>query len=329
MAIISKINNIGFSLIAEINNTAKANIAKLSGTETPSSALLLDTYTGSAAAYSVRHINTLYTGDCMRVREAGGNTETDIGFDSNGDLDTAAIAAHCGSSIGYVTKWYSQATSGTTGAGNDLTQTTTSQQPRIYDGSSVYTDNGIAAVELPNVSNGRIGFDLQSPIRTSFGPSSVISVMHVDQRFSSGYQRIASLYRAQQPVWGSTGGDASYGKLAVGNSSTTSNRFVRYNTMPNRLDQKVWATIYDGSTRTSGNAPDVKLYENGVVNTGQATGTAGFFVPGFSNNSIGYRNQNNSQGLDGTFQEVILFASDESSNISGISTNMETYFSIT
>jgi len=325
---IAKINAILPADFSKVDGLAKANISKVNGLDLVA-ALLLDTYTGAAGGYSVRRIYSLYTGACMRVREAGGNTETDIGFDSSGYIDTAAIATHCGASLGYVTKWYSQATSGTTGAGNDLTQTTASQQPRIYDGTSVYTDNGIAAVELPNVSNGNIGFDLQTPIRTSFGPSSVISVLHVDQRFSSGYQRWASLYRAQQPVWGSSGGDANYGKLSVGNSSTTTLTYVKYSTMPNRLDQKVWATIYDGSTRTAGGAPDVRLFKNGVENTGQADGTAGFFVPGYSNNSIGYRNQNNTQGMDGTFQEVILYDSDQSSNISGISTNMETYFSIT
>lgn len=210
---ISKINTIAIASISQLVGKSKGDIASVINQQIPSSALLLDTYTGAAGGYSVRRIYTQYTGACMRVREAGGNTETDIGFDSNGYLDTAAIATHCGTSLGFVTKWYSQATSGTTGVGNDLVQATTSQQPRIYDGSSVYTDNGIAAVELPNVSNGNIGFDLQSPIRTSFGPSSVISVMHLDQQFSSGFQRIASLYRAQQPVWGSTGGDSSYGKM--------------------------------------------------------------------------------------------------------------------
>jgi hypothetical protein len=57
--------------------------------------LLLDTYTGAGGAYSVRLLRTAYTGDAMRIREDSGNTETDIGFDSNGDLDTAAIKSFC------------------------------------------------------------------------------------------------------------------------------------------------------------------------------------------------------------------------------------------
>lgn len=319
----------------DISNITKrsgvSSFSKASGItlSSGSTSLLLDTYTGAKAAYSVRHLNSQYTGACMRVREGGGNTETDIGFDSNGYLDTAAIATHCGSAVGYVTKWYSQATAGSTGGGNDAVQGTYTQQPRIYSGAAPYTDNGVAAVEFPNVSNGDIGFDLQTNIRSTLGPSSVIFVSHIDQQFSSGYQRIASLYNCQQPVWGSTAGDANYGKLSVGNSSSSGTRkYVKWNSVPNRLDQKVWATTYDGTTRTP-NAPDIRLFVNAVENTVHADGLGGFYVPGTGENSIGYRKQNNSQGIDGTIQEFLIYDSDKSGVISGISTDMQNYFSIT
>ena len=99
--------------------------------------LLLDDYSGAAAAYSVRKLRAAYTGDAMRIREDSGNTETDIGFDSNGDLDTAAIASHCGANNGYVVTWYDQS-----GNSEDITQSTTTQQPQIYNGTAVITANG-------------------------------------------------------------------------------------------------------------------------------------------------------------------------------------------
>ncbi len=69
---------------------------------------LLDTYTGAAAAYSVRLLDKDYSGSCMRIRRDSDDSETDIGFDSSGDLDTSAIATHCGSANGYVVTWYDQ-----------------------------------------------------------------------------------------------------------------------------------------------------------------------------------------------------------------------------
>ena len=98
---------------------------------------LLDVYSGATAAYSVRRLRQFYTGSCMRVREDSGNTEADIGFDANGDLDTAAIASHCGSANGYVVTWYDQS-----GNGRDIGRSTTTGQPQIYNGTSVLTDNG-------------------------------------------------------------------------------------------------------------------------------------------------------------------------------------------
>jgi hypothetical protein len=105
--------------------------------------VLLDDYPGASNAYSVRKIRTAYTGDAMRVREASGNTETDIGFTSGGDLDTAAIKSFCdaaGTGVnGYVVTWYDQS-----GNAQNLTQSNTTLQLQIYDGSAgaVLTNNG-------------------------------------------------------------------------------------------------------------------------------------------------------------------------------------------
>ena len=58
-------------------------------------------------AYSVRKLSSTYSGAAMRVRETGFNTETDIGFDANGDLDTTALLAHCASNgEGRIVTWY-------------------------------------------------------------------------------------------------------------------------------------------------------------------------------------------------------------------------------
>ena len=112
-------------------------------TATVSGDLLLDTYTGAAAAYSVRKLDKDYTGNCMKVREDSGDTEADIGFDGSGNLDTSAIATHCGSANGYVVTWYDQS-----GNANNATQSTSSAQPQIYNGTAVLTENGKPAVDF-------------------------------------------------------------------------------------------------------------------------------------------------------------------------------------
>lgn len=98
--------------------------------------LLIDTYTGATLALSLRHLNSSYTGNAINVRRAGDDVEAAIGF-SNGVLDTSALAAHCGSSDGFVDTWYDQS-----GNGRDMVQETAANQPKIYTGSAVITENG-------------------------------------------------------------------------------------------------------------------------------------------------------------------------------------------
>jgi len=101
---------------------------------------LLDTYSGAAAAYSLRKLRTAYTGDAVEVYN--GSSYADIGFNVFGELDTVALADHCGSNDGFVSKWYCQS-----GNSNDAVQTNTANMPKIYDGSTgVVTKNGKAAI---------------------------------------------------------------------------------------------------------------------------------------------------------------------------------------
>ena len=104
---------------------------------------LLDTYPGAAAGYSVRRLSSSAT-NLMRIREDAGDTETDIGYDSNNELDTAAIAAHCGSADGFVVTWTDQSSNA-----NDAEQAAVVNQPQIYDGATaaVILENGKPAVE--------------------------------------------------------------------------------------------------------------------------------------------------------------------------------------
>jgi hypothetical protein len=135
---------------AETRGTLPLSLKMVRTTSAAVTDLLLDTYPGAAAAYSVRKLDKDYTGYCMKVRRASDDAEADIGFDSNGDLDTAAIATHCGVSAGYVSVWYDQANIG--GTPNNATQSTASAQPQIYNGTAVITENGKPAIKPTNAA---------------------------------------------------------------------------------------------------------------------------------------------------------------------------------
>ena len=77
-----------------------------------------------AAAYGMRRLRSLYTGNLLRLRRDSDNAESNFGYTAAGDLDTAAIATWLGAASGYVTTWYDQS-----GNGYNAVQTTAANQP--------------------------------------------------------------------------------------------------------------------------------------------------------------------------------------------------------
>jgi hypothetical protein len=91
------------------------------------------------SAHSVaRAIDSVYTGNLIRVRRSSDNAEADIGQDGSGNLDETALLSHTGSGTGdhgYIVKIYEQ--SGDANA-VDLGQTTASLQPEIVKDGVVH-----------------------------------------------------------------------------------------------------------------------------------------------------------------------------------------------
>jgi hypothetical protein len=258
---------------------------------TPTSGLLA-TYTGAAAAYSVRQLaNTAALS--MRVREDATDTETNIGFDANGDLDTAAIAAHCGTANGFVVNWFDQA-----GSQNDATQSTSGDQPQIYNGTAVITENGKPTIDFSSdfLTSGAI---------TSTGDQTFSFVTKADTTAQTGIlassnQRALFIANGTATYQSTQGGenDKTYGSYTTSqmlhfvyhDNTTTANSFGRIDTVQNALDPSAngkWDDVVFGRYDATSS-----LYYNGNI------------------------------------QELIFWTNDQSANVSGIETNINSYFSI-
>ena len=104
---------------------------------------LLDLYgTNVVSGYSVRKLDSTYTGDCIQVTRTSDSTTQEIGFDANGYIDVAALESFCAGTDGRVSIWYDQSGNGyhLGTAGYDL--------PLIVDNGTAVTnpDNGKVAV---------------------------------------------------------------------------------------------------------------------------------------------------------------------------------------
>ena len=91
----------------------------------------------SPAAYSLRLLSSSYNGKAINVRRSNDNSTQDIGFTSNGDLDTASLKTFVGSNSGYIAAWYDQSANG-----RNAVQTSTGSQPAIVISGVIYRKNG-------------------------------------------------------------------------------------------------------------------------------------------------------------------------------------------
>lgn len=96
--------------------------------------------TPAAVAYSLRKLSTSYVGNAIQVRRSSDNATQNIGFDSNGDLNTTSLLAFVGSNDAFVTIWYDQS-----GNGRDLIKTDNNVQPKIvFNGTFKYIGTRVA-----------------------------------------------------------------------------------------------------------------------------------------------------------------------------------------
>jgi len=249
--------------------------------------LLLDTYTGAAVAYSVRKLDKDYTGSCMRVRRASDDAETDIGFDSNGDLDTSAISTHGGASACFVTTWYDQS-----GNNNNATQSTSGNQPQIYNGTAVTTLNTKPSVTFSGSTHMTF---------TTWSPGAAVSAFWVAQN------------EAATASWTFVGpNNNQWAPISTSTFRTRISGFYTWAWSVSASAQYLSALIRNSSS-------DGTFHYNG--NTSSTTRN---FTDTISINSL----SNGANGLDGGIQEVVLWSADQSTNRTGIESDINTYFSI-
>jgi hypothetical protein len=262
--------------------------------------LLLDDYPGAAAAYSVRKLSSTYSGSAMRVRRTVSPfDEQDIGFDANGDLDTAAISTFGGSDPLTVSAWYDQS-----GGSNNATQATAASQPQIYDGAAVITENGKPALDYNGAQNviltNRIYDASMSVFCVWKCDSSAISNDDGIYSFSDTdrFALQANRYAVNQLITRHTGASS------IGGTTTTTN-------------QNLTSHLRTGSVAT--------LHANASALT---TSVANANTSG-GDNAIGI---SGSAPLSGYVWELVAYSGttdgDQSTNRSGIETNINTYFSI-
>jgi hypothetical protein len=262
---------------------------------------LLDTYSGAAAAYSLRKLRTAYTGNAIRVRRASDNTEQDIGFVNN-VLDTASVTSFCSGTNGFVTTWYDQS-----GNGRNATQTTAGNQPQIVSSGSVVQDNGRPSILFDGIDD--------TLSKSSFGFSTTnLSIIKVNSRIGIG-----------QNVDGIGYASTANGGVQNVNNSTRIGFQGRPNAAP-------FVSADSGLAVTNNQV----LQNNIIAGTAMKASANGNTFGSISISSpVTYSEDILRIGAVATFtytngytSELILWNLDQTTNKSGIETNINDFYSI-
>jgi len=260
---------------------------------------LLDDYSGAAAAYSLRLLSSTYAGDAIEVYN--GSSYADIGFDGD-ELDTTALATHCGANDGFVSKWYDQ--SGNT---NTATQATTSQMPKIYDGTTgVVTENGKPAVDFDGSNDAMYAGLISSSTEVS------ISAVHKNP------------HKENVDVIIGVGDGNGYALTTKANEYNLFYRAVADQLTTNETHLNDTQSLIFAYTKS---ATSQILHLNGVEIQNI---TPAIMIAPTTSTAIGTFDGTSSirDKFNGQIQEIILWASDQSSNRTGIEDNINTFYSI-
>lgn len=271
-------------------------------------AFLLDTYTSAAAAYSLRKLRSAYTGSAIRVRRSSDNTETDIGFSSTFGLDTTSLTSFCSGTNGFVTKWYDQS-----GNAKDATQTTAANQPQIVSSGAVINLNGKPAMQFDGSNDG-----LNTPALT-LSNNSYFSVYKQNlETVTSNFGYLFSDFSATQNLG-----------LYDNNTAPNQNKRYVYN-HPNILFDGVSTNAQELMSQFYPSAsPYLNLYINNTAQTFSSLPSSAVSVTGLTF-SLMYLNISGTltHYSSGNMQEFIAYNSNQLTNLTGINTNINSYYAI-
>jgi hypothetical protein len=255
---------------------------------------LLNDYPGAAAAYSLRKLRSAYTGSAIRVRRTD-LQESDIGFTSSGALDTTALLAFTGTGAldnGFIKTWYDQS-----GNSRNANQTTALSQPQIVSSGSVILENGKPAIDFDAINDA---------LRTS--------------SFTTISQPTTHVVVCQFPTINLQDiiiDGISQRQISVFNRNTGFTNIFAGNLVEpytNDTNQNLYFVLFNGSNSEAA--------KNGTNVSSLNPGTSG--IDGITIGS----NSSLSDWADVKMQELIIYDSNESSNRTGIETNINDFYSI-
>jgi len=307
----SSFTNCSFAKYFDFNGIPKAGRVAFENNYVSSTAAsydFLDNFLGASVAYSLRKLSQSYTGYCIKVRRSSDNSEIDVGFDSNGDLNTSAIINHCGAASGYVSVWYDQTSNSV-----DATQSVSASQPLIYDGVNIITENNKPALSFHESRDTRLTFDTDL---LDGAYVDLLMVLAVDLDGVYGTDHLASEGNGANLYW-HTGGRRSRFYVA--------DRFIVQGSAEDRYginmqtERQCILELWSEPTKARQRINNIQ--RNATQNRAPVT------IPsGERSYTIGARPGSTLYNMNGRYQEFIIFPEDQDTSRNDIFDNLNNHY---
>jgi hypothetical protein len=274
---------------------------------------LLDIYTEAAAAYSLRNLagRAGKSANVVRVRRSSDNTEQDF---TAAQVTDGTLTTFCGAGNGFVRTWYDQS-----GAGLDLGQTTTANQPQIINSGSLILEGSKPALSFDG-TNDRL-FNVGSISLPSPLSNSVFAVIKTPQGLNNTFRTVYEFANLQRVSF-QLNNLAGLGFIAWADSETatvTPSQFITHATTRQSL-----SIFWNGSAANVASSYTARRNGSSQLIT-QGIGTSG--LGRIAGISLGARNDG-TQPTELICQEFIVYRSNQSSTASAIETNINAHYAI-
>jgi len=266
----------------------------------PEIPLILDTYPGAILALSTRKLRLDYTGPCIRVRRTSDNVEQDIGF-VGANLDTSALLSFCSGTSGRVAVWYDQS-----GGGHHFFNLMGSNQPEIVNAGVLNTENSKPVIEF--LSSEQRYLKYESAIKSTVSDYFVTIVERRDS-LAAQYTLDASngrlIFNFPNRAWFTNSLNATAGIVAtnLGNFSS------------------VVLNLRNGDGYARKNGTTLLSSQPYTQRAIDVTGGTSFM-------SIGALSSGGGNWMDGAMSEFIIWDTDQDAGLSGIESDINTYYAI-
>jgi len=277
---------IGFDSNGELNTASLISFCKPTIT-----GYLLNQYSGSLVGLSLRKINEVYSGFAIRVRRSSDNGEENIGFDVNGNLDTASLLLFVGAGNGFVTTWYDQS-----GNGRNATQATATSQPQIVSNGNVLLQGGKPSIKYDGVNDYMTISTFTASVKTIFAL--------FQQNIVNSYDGVITARTSGQTSLGLASDERS--GFTFANSSTVIDSFN---------STSFFINSFQTNTIESLNGLNYAQY----IKTDSLGGTKNFVL---GSDILG-----GGRWFDGSINEIIIYPTDQTSNRATFIGNSNTYYS--